>query len=56
MALISSLPAEVAMKVFANVANMNGASIIPDKYLIGEDKLGTITVVERPLVDLKGKI
>jgi len=54
VALINSLPPPVQQEVFARVSQMQGASLIPDKYLIGTDELGTITMVERPVIDLKG--
>lgn len=52
VALIASIPPEIALRTFQNVARLDGASLIPDKFLVTEDALGTITVVERPVVDL----
>lgn len=56
VALINALPPALSQDVFRRVAQMDGASLIPDKYLIGEDALGTITMVERPTVDLGGRV
>ena len=52
VALINALPPATQQDVFKRVAQLEGASLIPDKFLIGEDALGTITVVENPVVDL----
>ena len=52
VALIASLPSEVALRVFKNVARLDGASLIPDKFLVTTDALGTVEVVERPVIDL----
>jgi hypothetical protein len=54
VALINALPAPVQQDVFRRVALMDGASLLPDKYLIGTDELGTITMVENPVLDIKG--
>lgn len=56
VALINSLPNHVQQDVFKRIATMHGASLIPDKYLIGEDELGTTTMVERPTIDLGGRL
>ena len=55
-AIIGALPPEVMQRVLARVGAVNDMSIIPDKYLVGEDALGTITMVERPTVDLGGRV
>lgn len=52
VALINSLDPKTQQELFKRVASLHGASIIPDKYLIGEDELGTITMVEKPVIDL----
>lgn len=54
VALINALPTPVQQDVFKRVAQMDGASLLPDKYLLGTDEHGTITMVERPVIDLKG--
>lgn len=56
VALINSLPTGIQQEVFKRVSRLEGASLIPDKYLIGEDGLGTITMVENPVIDLKGRV
>ena len=56
VALINSLPPELSRQVFIRVAQMDGVSLIPDKYKVGEDALGTISIVERPLIDLGGRV
>ena len=56
VAVINSLPTEIRHQVFHRVTNLQGASIIPDKYLFKEDALGTIHMVERPVVDLGGRV
>ena len=56
VALINSLPDALQHEVFKRVAQLEGASLIPEKYLIGEDELGTIHLVERPVIDLGKKI
>ena len=53
VALINTLPEPMQQELFRQVASLHGASIIPDKYLIGEDALGTIQIVEKPVIDLK---
>ena len=54
VALVNALPSAVQQDVFHRVAQMDGASLIPDKYFLKEDELGTIHMVERPTVDLMG--
>ena len=56
VALINSLPANLQQEVFKRVSQLEGASLVPDKYLIGEDELGTIQLVERPVIDLGKRI
>ena len=56
VALINALPTTTQRDVFRRVSQMGGASLIPDKYFLGEDELGTITMVERPVIDLGGKM
>ena len=56
VALINSLPPNLQQEVFKRVAQLEGASLVPDKYLIGEDELGTIQIVEKPVIDLGKKI
>lgn len=56
VALINALPDELQQKVFACVAQLEGASLIPDKYLFREDELGRIQIVERPTIDLGRKL
>jgi len=56
VALIDSLPEHLRQEVFKRVSQLEGASLIPDKFFLGEDELGTTTIVEKPIVDLGGKI
>jgi hypothetical protein len=56
VALINSLPEKLQQEVFKRVSQLEGASLLPDKYLIGEDALGTVQIVERPVIDLGKKI
>ena len=56
VALINSLPTNLQQEVFKRVAQLEGASLLPDKYLIGEDELGTVQIVERPVIDLGKRI
>jgi hypothetical protein len=56
IALINSLPSNLQHEVFRQVSKMNGASIIPDKYTVFEDNLGTMQIVENPLIDLSRKL
>ena len=56
VALINSLPTNIQQEIFKQVSQLEGASLIPDKYFFKEDELGTITMVEKPTVDLGGKI
>ena len=56
VALVNALPTPVQQDVFKRISQMHGASLIPDKYLLGEDELGTITMVERPIIDLQGRL
>jgi hypothetical protein len=56
VALINSLPTNLQQEVFKRVSQLEGASLIPDKYLIGTDELGTIQIVERPVIDLGKRI
>jgi len=56
VALINSLSPDLSRQVFTRVAQMDGASLLPDKYKFGEDALGTITMVERPTIDLGGRV
>jgi len=56
VALINSLPTALQQEVFKRVAQLEGASLIPDKYLIGSDALGTVQIVERPVIDLGKRI
>jgi hypothetical protein len=56
VALINALPVNLQQEVFKRVTQLDGASLIPDKYLIGEDELGTIQLVERPVIDLGRKL
>ena len=53
--LINTLPEQMQHELFKQVSQLHGASLIPDKFLIGEDNLGTITIVEKPVIDLGGK-
>ena len=50
--LINALPSAIQQDVFKRVSQLEGASLLPDKFFIGEDELGTIHMVERPVVDL----
>jgi hypothetical protein len=54
--LINALPTPIQQDLFRRVSQLHGASLLPDKYLIGTDALGTITMVERPVVDLGSKV
>ena len=56
VALINSLPPNLQGEVFKRVSQLEGASLMPDKYLFKEDELGTIQLVERPVIDLRGRI
>lgn len=56
VALINSLDSKTQQELFKRVSQLEGASLIPDKYLIGEDALGTITMVEKPVIDLNGRV
>ena len=56
VALINALPAKLQQDVFMRVSQLENASLIPDKYFFGEDELGTITMVERPQIDLGNRI
>jgi hypothetical protein len=56
VALIDALPEQIQQDIFKRVSRLEGASLIPDKFLIGEDDLGTTQIVERPLIDLGRKI
>ena len=56
VALINALPPQLQNDLFARIQQMEGASLIPDKYLLTEDELGTVHMVERPVIDLRGKI
>jgi hypothetical protein len=56
VALINSLPEHLQQEVFKRVSQLEGASLIPDKYFLKEDELGTIHMVEKPTIDLGGKI
>ena len=56
VALIGSLPTNIQQEIFKRVSNLEGASLIPDKFLISEDELGTTTFVEKPIIDLGRKI
>ena len=54
VAIINSLNTNTQQEIFLRVASLNGASVIPDKYLLGEDELGTIQIVEKPAFDISG--
>jgi hypothetical protein len=56
VALINSLPTNIQQEIFKRVSQLDGTSLIPDKFLISEDELGTTTFVEKPIIDLGGKI
>ena len=56
VAIIGVLPRDVAQQLLVRVGQQDGASVLPDKYLIGEDALGTITMVERPTIDFGGRV
>lgn len=56
VALIDSLPVEYQQEVFKRVCQLDGASLIPDKYFLSEDELGTVQIVENPLIDLGKKL
>lgn len=56
VALINALPAPLQQDVFKRVALLEGASLLPDKYLVREDEQGTVHIVERPVLDLGGKV
>ncbi len=53
VAVINSLPAQLQQELFQRVAQMDGATLLPDKFLFREDELGTICMVERPVIDLQ---
>jgi hypothetical protein len=52
VAILNSLPDVIAADIFKRVSTMQGASLIPDKFKVGEDALGGITIVEKPVVDM----
>lgn len=54
--LVNSLPPTLQQEVFKRVAQMDGATLLPDKFLFREDELGTIMMVERPVVDLHDRV
>ena len=56
VALINTLPPPLQNDLFTRIQQMDGASLIPDKFLFKEDALGTVHMVERPLIDLGGKV
>jgi hypothetical protein len=56
VALIRTLDTATQHHVLAAVSQLDGASVIPDKYFFREDELGTIQIVERPLVDFGTKL
>ena len=56
VALINSLPTNIQQEIFKQVSQLDGASLIPDKFLFKEDELGTTIMVEKPTIDLGGKI
>lgn len=56
VALINSVPEHIQQEVFKRVSQLEGVSLIPDKYFFKEDELGTITMVEKPTIDLGGKL
>ena len=56
VALINSLPTNIQQEIFKRVSQLDGASLIPDKFLFKEDELGTVMMVEKPTIDLGGKI
>lgn len=55
--LINALDPATAEKVaaYAARAQQMNASLLPDKYHMGEDALGSTFMVERPVIDLSGK-
>ena len=56
VALIGSLPTNIQQEIFKRVSQLEGTSLIPDKYFFKEDELGTITMVEKPTIDLGSKL
>lgn len=56
VAVINSLPRDVQQAVFKRVATMEGATLIPDKFQFISDELGTATFVEKPVLDLGGRL
>lgn len=52
VAMLNSLTPLQQQLVYTQIQTLEEASLIPDKFKIGEDALGTITVVENPIVDL----
>ena len=56
VALINALPENIQQDAFKRIAQMEGATLIPDKYLFREDDLGTIHMVEKPTIDLGRKL
>ncbi len=56
VALINSLPPLLQQEVFKRVTQLEGATLIPDKFLFKEDALGTIHMIERPVIDLGRKM
>ena len=56
VALINSLPPTLQQEVFGRVAQLQGATLLPDKFLFREDELGTVHMVERPIIDLGSRV
>jgi hypothetical protein len=56
VSIINSLPTNIQQEIFKNISQMEGASLIPDKFLFKEDELGTTIMVEKPTIDLGRKI
>ena len=56
VAIVDSLPYAARQELLKRIATMQGASLISDRFQIGEDELGTITIVDRPTIDLGGRI
>jgi hypothetical protein len=53
VAIINSMSDAQRLDVYRKVSRLQGASFIPDKFKVGEDALGGITIVERPILDMK---
>lgn len=56
VALVNALPPDQAAQVaaYASRAQQMGAAVLPEKYKVGEDELGSTFMQENPVIDLSG--